>query len=96
VVTVAVSPAAASAGPYLSSGEAKREIGRSLHRSAKYGAETGSLIAFCGRRSWSVVRCDILFRDWDGDTWCGWARVRETWSHYWVSWRVGTRGCEYF
>jgi hypothetical protein len=89
-------PAQAQAGPYLGIGEAKSALGRQLHRSFKYGVETGSLLAYCSKRSRSVVRCDVLFTDWDGDAWCGGARVRETWRSYYVSWNVSTRHCELF
>jgi hypothetical protein len=70
--------AEAEAAPYLGIGEAQGALGRELHRSFEYGAETGSLLAYCGRRSRALVRCDILFSDWDGDAWCGTAKIRET------------------
>ena len=62
-----VPAASAQATPYLGIGEAKRALGAELHRSFKYGAQRGSMLAFCGRRAWNVVRCDLLFTDLDGD-----------------------------
>jgi hypothetical protein len=91
-----VAPAQAQVGPDLGIGEAKSALGRELHRSFKYGAETGSLLAYCSNRSRSLVRCDVLFTDWDGDQWCGGARVRETRRSYYVSWNVSTRNCHLF
>lgn len=87
VVSVLAAPAA-QAAPWLSGSEARREIGASLHRKARYGAVTGSLRAECYGTASNRVRCYISFEDWDGDYWCGTASVRETYSGYYIRWNV--------
>jgi hypothetical protein len=92
----AVPAAPAEAAPYLRIGEAKSALGRELHRSFEYGARTGSLLAFCGRRARHVVRCDVLFEDLDGDAWCGGARIIERCTYYVIRWNLSMRDCHLF
>jgi hypothetical protein len=85
--TAALSAPAAQAAPYLGGGEARQALGRALHRSATYGAVTGSLGARCYRARRNVIRCyRVVFQDLDGDWWCGIAAVRETYSSYRYRW----------
>ena len=83
-ITAIATPASAEAAPWLSASEARREIGKTLHRHAKWGAVTGSLRARCYGERRNIVRCAISFEDWDGYFSCGTARVRETYARYYV------------
>ena len=67
-----------------------------LHRSFEPGVQTGSMIAYCGRRARHVVHCDVLVTDWAGYAWCGGARIKETWRNYYVRWNLHQRRCELF
>jgi nuclear transport factor 2 (NTF2) superfamily protein len=85
-VAVLAFPAAAVAVPYLSYGEASRQIGKSLHR--KYtNVEAGSLETSCWRLAQNRVRCDFEYGDRAGNWYCGRGTVRETARSYYTSWR---------
>lgn len=76
---------------------AKRAIGRKLL--TEYSAKRGSLLAYCNSRSRFLVGCDVLFRDTDGNYWCGHAGVRAYGKRHRklkVRLNVATLDCQYF
>ncbi len=76
---IALSAAApAYAVPYLSFGEASRQIGSTLHAKAHHGAVSGSLDAYCERYRRNKVGCDISWWSDDGYTRCGYGQVIAT------------------
>ena len=77
VLALLAAPSTAQAVPYLSYGEAARQIGKQLHKSARYGATRGSLVVDCYRVTRNHIFCYISFLDGYRDPWCGRARVRE-------------------
>ena len=81
-ILLAFLPAAATAAPYLTYGEAARSIGRTLHRQFDYGVIGGSLDPICERWRRNKVACDFSFWDADYNSWCGYGQVIETWDYY--------------
>jgi hypothetical protein len=81
-------PASALAAPYLSFGEAARQIGKTLHKSDKVDVATGTLEASCWRLARNRVRCSIEFGDVYGGWYCGQGTVRATerWYYKNVRW----------
>lgn len=75
-----VLPSTAAAVPYLTFGEASRQIGRHLH--GDYYVESGSLDTVCERYKRNKVACDFTFWFQDGDLGCGYGQVIETRTHY--------------
>jgi hypothetical protein len=82
VAVMLLAPASAHAVPYLGGGEARQQIGWYLRTHFEYGAEPGSLVAYCSRLARNWVRCGISWVDLDGDIWGGRASVRETETYY--------------
>ncbi len=69
-------PAQAAAVPYLTYGEAARQIGRHLNRN--YYVVSGTLDSTCERYRRNKVGCDFSVWMDNGDLNCGYAQVIET------------------
>lgn len=77
---------------------AKIRIVQLLKEEFPYGVEPGGLY-YCGRHGRHRTTCDILFTDYDGDSWCGSGYHYPTSRggfRYRVGYRVSMRNCEYF
>jgi hypothetical protein len=70
-------PATASAAPWLTGSEARREIRQYLQDPAYFEYGLDSMRAFCWRLAPNWVRCGVGFRDLDGDQWGGRFGVKE-------------------
>lgn len=77
---VLVTPAQAAAVPYLSFGEAARQLGRHLNRN--YYVVPGTLDSVCERYRRNKVGCDFSVWLDNGDLNCGYGQVVETWRWY--------------